>query len=217
MASMFLKKLLGVFPLNSVNHLSEKGDERYFVLNSIITEIFLQVTEWIHPPADLCDKFLEFVENTLLGKITKSTRSNRSIHEKNLLALLPFIPKLVSRVDNDWRDSLLQAFTQAYKDCKPESPLKLACISRIEEMIIPKQGIQYLSVNDPEIYNYQFDWISELPSLLHQLGDKHPSSSQAVLQLVLRLGQHGFLNPSRTFEDDFRNFYSKSGEEDNPK
>lgn len=31
----------------------------------------------------------------------------------------------------------LQAFTKAFMDCNPESSLKLACLSTIEEMLIP--------------------------------------------------------------------------------
>lgn len=31
----------------------------------------------------------------------------------------------------------LQAFTKKFKDCNPESPLNLACLSTIEEMLIP--------------------------------------------------------------------------------
>ncbi|KAG2328427.1 hypothetical protein Bca52824_011155 [Brassica carinata] len=54
-ASRLSKKLLGSFPLNPGNNLSQRNDESYFILNSMLTEIF-----W---------KFLEFVENTLLGKV----------------------------------------------------------------------------------------------------------------------------------------------------
>ncbi|CAN8257038.1 unnamed protein product [Cochlearia groenlandica] len=206
--SMLTKKLLGYFPLNPENNLSGKGDERYFILNSVLTEIFLEVSEWSHLPTDLCNKFLEFIENTLLGKITKSNRISKPVHEKTLLTLLPFVPKLILRVDRDWRDNLLQAFTTTFSDCKPESPLKLACISIIRDMIIPNGDILYLSETDPTVNNYHSAWVNKLPSLLNQLADKHRLSTQAVLQLLLDLGRVGCLNASSTFEEDIRSFFN---------
>ncbi|ESQ40559.1 hypothetical protein EUTSA_v10012647mg [Eutrema salsugineum] len=207
-ASMLSKKLLGSFPLNPENNLSGKGDERYFVLNSVLTEIFLEVSEWSHLPTDLCNRFLEFIENTLLGKITRSNRIRKSSQEKTSLALLPFVPKLILRVDPDWRDNLLQAFTIAFNDCKPESPLTLACISIVRDVIIPNGDILYPSASDSTVNNYQSAWVNKLPSLLNQLGDKYPLSTQAVLQLLLDLGRVGCLNASPTFEEDIRNFFN---------
>ncbi|KAL0864510.1 hypothetical protein Bca101_043628 [Brassica carinata] len=71
-ASRLSKKLLGSFPLNPGNNLSQRNDESYFILNSMLTEIFLEVSGWSHLPCDLSNRFLEFVENTLLGKIPSS-------------------------------------------------------------------------------------------------------------------------------------------------
>ncbi|CAL9229381.1 unnamed protein product [Arabidopsis halleri] len=216
-ASILLKKLLGSFPLNPENNLYGKGDERYFRLNSVLTEIFLEVSEWSHLPTDLSNRFLEFIENTLLGKITRSIRLSKDIHEKTLLALFPFVPKLILRVDRDWRDNLLQAFTIAFSDCKPESELKLACISTVRDMIIPNGDILYPNASDRTVNNYQVAWVNKLPSLLNQLGDKHPVSTQVVLQLLLDLGRVGCLNTSPTCEDDIRNFFSLcQGEGDVP-
>ncbi|CAE6088219.1 unnamed protein product [Arabidopsis arenosa] len=216
-ASILLKNLLGSFPLNPENNLYGKGDERYFRLNSVLTEIFLEVSEWSHFPTDISNRFLEFIENTLLGKITRSIRLSKDIHEKTLLALFPFVPKLILRVDRDWRDNLLQAFTIAFSDCKPESELKLACISTVRDMIIPNGDIFYPNASDRTVNNYQVAWVNKLPSLLNQLGDKHPVSTQVVLQLLLDLGRVGYLNTSPTWEDDIRNFFSLcQGEGDVP-
>ncbi|RVX06009.1 hypothetical protein CK203_018792 [Vitis vinifera] len=64
-----LKKLLVVFPLNPRHDLSEKDGDRYFILNVVITEIFLHLSEWSYPPPDLLEIFLEFIENALSGKV----------------------------------------------------------------------------------------------------------------------------------------------------
>jgi pre-rRNA-processing protein IPI1 len=179
-ASMLLKKLLGSFPLDPENNLYGKGDDKYFKLNSVLTEIFLEVSEWSHLPTDLSNRYLEFIENTLLGKITRSIRLRKDIHEKTLLALLPFLPKLILRVDRDWRDNLLEAFTITFSDCKPESKLKLACISTVRDMIIPNGDILYPNASDPTVHYYQVAWVNKLPSLLNQLGNEHPVSTQVL-------------------------------------
>ncbi|XP_020884472.1 uncharacterized protein LOC9315060 isoform X2 [Arabidopsis lyrata subsp. lyrata] len=213
-SSMLSKKLLASFPLIPKIYLSKRNDESYFILNGVLTEIFLEVSEWSHLPCDLSYRFLEFIENTLLGKIIRSI--SPPIHEKALLLLVPFVPKLTLRVDRDWRDKLMQAFTITLSDCKPESPLQLACISIVRELIIPNGNILY--PNDPTVDNYQLAWVNKLPSLLHQLGDKNPVSTQVVLQLLLDLGRVGFLkNTSPAFEEDVRNFFNPyQGEGDVP-
>ncbi|CAN6874647.1 unnamed protein product [Brassica oleracea var. botrytis] len=221
-APLISKKLLGSFPLNPENNLSGKVDERYFILNSVLTEIFLEVSDWSHLHTDLCNRFLVFIENTLLDKVTRSDRQRKPIpkpiHEKTLLALLPSIPKLILRMDSDWRENLLQAFTSTFNDCKPESPLTLACISVVRNVIIPNGDIHYLSESDSTVNNYLRVWVNKLPSLLNQLGDKHPLSSQAVLKLLLDLGRVGCLNASPTFEEDIKNFFNPchQGEGDVP-
>ncbi|XP_057973862.1 uncharacterized protein LOC131161857 isoform X2 [Malania oleifera] len=199
---IFFKKLFGVFPLNPGHPLSEKDDDRYFILNIVITEIFLQLSECMFPPAILLEKFLAFVENALSGKITSAKQSGRPRHEKQVLSLLSFLPKLLSRVQSDWRPRLLQAFTKAFMDCKPESSLKLACLSTIEEMLLPGEGMLFLDASDSEILNQKISWIRELPLLLIQLGDTHPSYSKAVLHLLLRLGHRALLNSSLMQEYD---------------
>ncbi|XP_015900414.3 uncharacterized protein LOC107433628 isoform X1 [Ziziphus jujuba] len=194
--TFLLKKLLVMFPLNPVNQFSEKGDDRYFTLNTVFTEIFLHLCEWICPPDVLLERFLDFIESALLGKICSGTRSGKAIEEKHLLLLLPFIPKLVSQVATEWKFRLLQAFTKKFEDCNPESSLKLAFVSTIEKMLIPREDMLYLDASALDLLDHQIAWIRQLPLLLIQLGDKHPSSSQVVLHLQLKLGQCSLLNPS---------------------
>ncbi|KAB1205900.1 Testis-expressed sequence 10 protein [Morella rubra] len=199
-SSLLMKKLLVVFPLNPTRQLSEKDDDRYFILNILITRILLQFSEWICPPSVVLEKFLEFIENALLRKICSGTRFGRAIWETNMLSLLPFLPKLISQVARNWSFRLLQAFTKIFKDCHPESSLKMACLSTIEDMLIPKGGV-CLDSSDPEILDHQIAWIRELTPLLILLGDKHPPCSQVVLRLQLRLGQCALVNSA--FEGEY--------------
>ncbi|CAK9180770.1 unnamed protein product [Ilex paraguariensis] len=200
---VLLKKLWDLFPLKSVHHLSDKDEDRYFILNVIITVIFLRLSDWICPPTPLLEIFLEFMESSLSEKIQTESQSVKSFHGKHVLALIPFIPKLIMRVADNWKSCILQAFTKVFESCSPESSLKLACLSAIEEMLVPKHGWLYLDASDPKILEYQLNWIRELPSLLILLGDRHPLCSKAVLRLQLRLGQIAPLNS--TFSQEFDN------------
>ncbi|KAF2289634.1 hypothetical protein GH714_037626 [Hevea brasiliensis] len=161
-------------------------DDRYFSLNVVIAEIFLHLDEWIRPPAELLEKFLAFMEHALLDKIHGETRSGR---EKQMLTLVHFMPKLVAQVIGDWKSRLLQAFTKTFLDCKPESSVKLACLAAIEEMLFSRKGMWQPDGYDPEVVGPLITWIRELPVLLILLGDRHPSSSEAVLHLLLDLGR----------------------------
>ncbi|KAG6753043.1 hypothetical protein POTOM_043087 [Populus tomentosa] len=192
-SSVLLKKLLVVFPLSPMHHLSEKDDDRYVILNIVITEIFMHLSEWICPPAVLFEKFLTFVEYVLLEKSCSNARSNKAVREKQISTLIPFIPKLVSRVIGNWKNRLLQAFTKTFQDCSPESSVKLACLAAIEEMIISQEDLLCTVVNDSGLFDYKITWIRELPVLLILLGDRHSSSSKVVLHLLLRLGQRSLL------------------------
>ncbi|CAI0391121.1 unnamed protein product, partial [Linum tenue] len=144
-SSILLKQLLRLFPLKSIRDLSEKDGDRYFILNTLITEIYLCTSEWMTPSADLSFKFLAFVEYVL--KISDA-ESGKSVGEKHLLLLIPFLPKLISAVAEDWKDRFLQKEDQWYFNSGSGS---LDC---------------------------QISWMRELPQLLIQLGDKHPTSSQ---------------------------------------
>ncbi|KAH7554167.1 hypothetical protein JRO89_XS12G0124800 [Xanthoceras sorbifolium] len=232
-SSVLLKRFFNVFPLNATHNLSEKFDDRFFILNIVIAQIFLHYSEWICPPAVLLEKFLEFIEVALLGKvkglllsnlklernfrilmemefkfkkhydlkICSDTRSGKAVWEKHVLSLLPFIPKLIQQVSSDWKSRILQAFTKTFEDCSPDSSLKLACLSAIEEMLVPTDEMVCPDSSDP-LFEHQIIWIRALPALLILVDDKHPSSSQVVLHLLLRLGQRACVNSSFAWEYD---------------
>ncbi|KAB2605021.1 hypothetical protein D8674_037890 [Pyrus ussuriensis x Pyrus communis] len=124
---------------------SGQDDVKYFVLNTVMTEIFLHLGKWICPPV-LFEKVLEFLEDSLLGK------------EKHLISLLPFVPKLVSQVAFAWQSRLLQAFSEAFKDYNPVSPLKLACISVLEELLVPVVLHLLLRLRQRALVNSSFAW-----------------------------------------------------------
>ncbi|XP_034224935.1 uncharacterized protein LOC117634806 isoform X2 [Prunus dulcis] len=192
-----LKKLLVLFPLNMTNQLSEK----------------------ICPDTRI-GKALEKREKwKKREKKEKQERQEKQL--KHLISLLPFVPKLVSQVPDDWKSRLLQAFTEAFKDCNHVSPLKLACLSIMEEMLVPRQDVLYLDPSVPEIFDFQIAWIRELPMLLILMGDKNPSCSQVVLHLLLRLGQRSLMNSSFAREYDnmqfsLQPFFSNQNDGDSP-
>lgn len=212
-SQVLLKKLLAVFPLNPLHHHSEKDDDKYFTLNVVFTRIFLHISEGICVPDVLLEKFLEFIEGTFSGENYSGTRSGSSLRQKHILSLLPFIPKLISQVDSNWKFRLLQAFTKAFMDCNPESSTKLACLSTIKDIVITGHDMLYLDASE-EISSYSIVWMRELPLLLIVLGDKHPSCLQVVLHLLLLLGQHAPFNSSLAQEYDnmqysLQEFYSR--------
>ncbi|KAL5721521.1 hypothetical protein ACHQM5_005158 [Ranunculus cassubicifolius] len=208
---ILLKKLLEVFPLTSVHNSAQKNDERYYILNVALAEIFLNSNDWTETNISL-EKVLEFVENALCGKICCSSGSSKALREKYLVSLLRFIPNLVLQAESNLKIRVLQAFTEAFRNCKPESSLKLACLSAIEEMLL------HVDLSFPDISPFQIAWMRELPLLLVQLGDKFPSSSKIVLHLHLRLGQHVPMGSSLALEYDytqelFIEFYSTFNED----
>ncbi|KAL9811648.1 putative testis-expressed protein 10/pre-rRNA-processing protein Ipi1 [Arabidopsis thaliana] len=174
-------------------------------------------TKWLPSPEENTLMILDrdiasMLSKKLLGSFPLNHGNNLSVEitrsnslDKTLLALLPFVPKLLLRVDRDRRDNLMQAFTITFNNCKPESSLKLACISVVKDLIIPNGDILY--PNDPTVNNYQRAWVNKLPSLLNQLGDKHHVSTKVVLQLLLDLALVGCLNASPTFEEEIRSFF----------
>ncbi|PON97424.1 Pre-rRNA-processing protein IPI1/Testis-expressed sequence 10 protein [Trema orientale] len=204
-STIILKK----FPLEAGRQVSEKVEEICFTLNSTVTELYLHLSERIPHAFPLEEKFLEFIENALLGKICNGTRSGKSVQEKILLLLIPFIPKLVSQVASDWKSRLLEAFTKTFMDCNPQSSRKLACLSTIKHMIIPIEAKEYLV---PDILNHQITWIQELPYLL-MLGDKHQSCCEVVLSILYDFATSCTINPllAQEFENmqfSLRQFYS---------
>ncbi|KAL3825702.1 hypothetical protein ACJIZ3_021731 [Penstemon smallii] len=205
---MMLKKLWDLYPLNLV-HLTGKDDDRIFMLNTVITKIYLQLSNWNYSPSALLEKFLEFIESSLSIKI----QTGKVFHEKHLLPLIPFIPKLTMQISGDWKSRVLQAFTQVFKNCNPESSMKLACLSAIQEMLAPERSWVYLDASDPAMLYYQIVWIQELPLLLILLDDKNPSCSKAVLNLILCVGKAAPVNSPFSQEFDnmqysLRSFFS---------
>ncbi|XP_065870962.1 uncharacterized protein [Euphorbia lathyris] len=201
-SSVLLKKLFAKFPVNPVHHLSVKDSEKYFTLNIRIAEILFHLNERLHPAADLLEKFLAFLEYALLGKICSDTRSGRAVREKQILTLVPFIPKLIAQLIGPWRSRLLEAFAKTFLEFNPESPVKLACLSAIEEMLFSGEGMLYPDECDSELWNHQIAWMRELPLLLILLGERHSSSSQILLHLLLRLGQCSIVNSLLALEYD---------------
>ncbi|XP_028777518.1 uncharacterized protein LOC114734142 [Neltuma alba] len=198
-SSLMLRKLFSLFPLNPVHNHSEKEYDRCLELNMVVMKIFFQLNERICLPLDLLEKFLEFLDNALLGKVCEASQSAKPVWEKHLIQLLPYIPKIVTYEACYWTPRLLQAFTQTFRESKPASLLKMACLSAIEDMLTSIQGKLHLDASSPENLEFQdalIAWIRELPLLLVQIGDKHPAFSQEVLRLQLHIGQHALLNSS---------------------
>ncbi|XP_054819603.1 uncharacterized protein LOC129318695 isoform X2 [Prosopis cineraria] len=198
-SSLMLRKLFSLFPLNPVHDHSEKEYDRYLELNMVVTKIFFLLKEWTCLPFDLLEKFLEFLENALLGKVFEASQSANPVWEKHLIQLLPFIPKIVTCEASYWTPRLLQAFTQTFRESKPASLLKMACLSAIEDMLTSIQSKLHLDASYPENVEFQdalIAWIRELPLLLIQVGDKHPTFSQAVLRLQLCIGRCALSNSS---------------------
>ncbi|CAA2988029.1 testis-expressed sequence 10 homolog isoform X1 [Olea europaea subsp. europaea] len=204
-----LKKSWDIFPLSLVHHQSKKDDGRIFMLNIVIAEIILQLSIWNYPSPALLEKLLEFIE----GSLSTKTQSNKGFNEKHLLPLISYIPKLAMGISGHWRSRILRSFTEAFMNCNPESSMKLACLSTINEMLDPEKNWLYMDRTDPTILDYQITWIRELAPLLTLLGDKNPTCSKAVLSLQLRLGQAA--PPNSPFSQEFdnmqyiiRDFYS---------
>ncbi|KAK7407066.1 hypothetical protein VNO78_08706 [Psophocarpus tetragonolobus] len=199
-SSAVLKKIIPHFPLNPVHHLSERDYDRLLGLNLIIAKIFFHLNEWMSLPPNLLDTFLEFFENAMLGKLGRAAQPGKAVWEEHLVQLLPFIPKFISHGTSYWTSRLLQAFTQTFRESKPGSLLKLACLSAIEDMLTPIQNLLSMDeTSNPEnleLLDALLDWIRYLPMLLIQLGDKHPSCSQVALRLQLCIGQRALLNSS---------------------
>lgn len=202
---MLLNKLFAVFPLNRTHESSEKEDNRYFILNVIVSEMFFCLYDWSGPSSGFLEKFLVFIVDALSEKVV---HSGKPFFQKHSLPLIPFIPKLVMQLDHTWKSHILQAFTEVFNKCDPESSMKLLCLSAIKEMLFPFD-LQKKTGSDSEIVEFQIRWIREIPLLLNVLGDKSPCSSKAVLRLQLELGQCGIMQYEfDSMQFSFRQFYS---------
>ncbi|XP_012828646.1 PREDICTED: uncharacterized protein LOC105949887 [Erythranthe guttata] len=284
LSPMMLKKLWNVFPLNLVHHLSGKEEDRIFMLDTVITKIYLQSSKCSYSPSALLDKFLEFIEsstvykgfaywtsyfygtyviiktlkssilwsgglcyylgllviNSLLDLILVSnnlllfarfgytfhqrwntlTHSGKVFQERHCVPHIPYTSQLITSKGGNYplygasnfnQHLLLQAFTEVFRNSSPESPMKLACLSVIEEMLAPERN---LDANDPTLLDYQITWMHYLPSLLILLDNKSPLCSEAVLRLQLHVGQVAPVNSIFSQEFDtmqysFRCFFSQ--------
>ncbi|XP_076951822.1 uncharacterized protein LOC143625362 [Bidens hawaiensis] len=143
-------------------------------MNVIVSEIFFCLYDWSARPSTFLDKFLVFIVDALSEKVV---HSGRAFFQKHSLSLIPFIPKLVIQVDNAWKSHILQAFTEVFKRCDTKSPMKLVCISAVEEMLFLKTFCVSPNTSDSEIADFQIPWIREIPLLLTRLGCIAPSTS----------------------------------------
>ncbi|XP_012574851.1 uncharacterized protein [Cicer arietinum] len=196
-SSAFLKKLFPLFPIDPGHGLSEKDYDRLLDLNIVIAKIFFELNEWICLPQFVLEKFLEFLESVLLGKFRTAAQSGKAVWEKHLVQLLPFIPKFLSRGASYWMSRLLWAFTHTFRESKPGSLLKSACLSAMEDMLTPIQSMLSMGTDNPgnvELQEVLCAWIGELPQLLIQLGDKHPACSLVLVKLQLCIGQRALCN-----------------------
>ncbi|KAI4324720.1 hypothetical protein MLD38_030180 [Melastoma candidum] len=196
--ALILRELLSLFPLHSMGTMSGKDEERLCTLNVVIAEIYLNIRECIRPPTSLEEEIFGFVVRVLLEKNLE--RRGRSFTEAKI-SLLPFIPRLLS-MTSSWRTDLLQAFSDAFNDCKGGNALPIAFLAAVDEMILPGRNHACLDSCDPEVLNHQISWMRELPRLLSLQGEKNPSISEAVLRLLLRLGQCTCSNSSFGLEYD---------------
>ncbi|CAH1415695.1 unnamed protein product [Lactuca virosa] len=209
---MLLKKLFTVFPLNPTHQSSEKEDNRYFILNVIVSEIFFCLSDWSAPPSVFLEKFLVFLVDALSEKVCGT---GKAFFQKHSLPLIPFIPILMMQVDGSWKSHILQAFTEVFKKCDPESSMKLVCLSAIEEMLFPPKNMWANATSDSEMLEFKISWIREIPLVLSLLGDKNPLSSKAVLRVQLELGQSGIMKSEfDSMQLSLREFYSTSHDGD---
>ncbi|KAL5215233.1 hypothetical protein ABZP36_004385 [Zizania latifolia] len=158
---VYLKKLWGVS-----RSFHEKGDDRYYVFNLKIAEFFLCLNACVDNIFFPAEEFCQFV-SSLLAK--EKTFLNKDIMEKHLSPLITSIPDLVSNARDDSKGSLLEAFTDAFRDCKVDCKLILPYLDAVGKMLLP---------------------VDELPGILLQSIDKAPSVTKVVLELLLRIGQY---------------------------
>ncbi|KAL5216290.1 hypothetical protein ABZP36_007691 [Zizania latifolia] len=178
---VYLKKLWGVS-----RSFHEKGDERYYVFNLKIVEIFLCSSACMDNIMFPAEEFCLFV-SSLLAKA--KTLHNKDIMEKHLSPLITSIPDLVSNATDDSKGHLLEAFTDAFRDCKVDCKLILPYLDAVGKMLLPDiSGITFTE-NDSGLECHGA-WVDELSGILLQSIDKAPSVTKVVLELLLRIGQY---------------------------
>ncbi|XP_062225864.1 uncharacterized protein LOC133924381 [Phragmites australis] len=177
-----LKNLWGVKRL-----FHEKGDDKFFIFNLKIAEIFLCLSAWIDSTMFPAEEFCQFV-SSLLAKA--KTIRNKDLMEMYLSPLITCIPGLISNAPDDSKGYLLEAFTDAFRDCKVDWKLILPYLDAVGEMLLPEKTGIWFSENDSAMLGYRSAWIHELPGILLQAIDKAPSVTKVVLELLLRIGQY---------------------------
>ncbi|KAK3142350.1 hypothetical protein QOZ80_4BG0345410 [Eleusine coracana subsp. coracana] len=168
-----LKNLWGVKRL-----FHEKGDDKFFIFNLKIAEIILCMSAWIDSSIFPAEEFCQFVSSLL----TKAkTHRNKDLVEIYLSPLITALPGLISNAPDDSKGYLLEAFTDAFRDCKVDCKLILPYLDAVGEMLLDEEiGMSC----------YHGSWIHELPGILLRSIDKAPSVTKVVLELLLRVGQN---------------------------
>ncbi|XP_015692389.1 uncharacterized protein LOC102700798 isoform X1 [Oryza brachyantha] len=177
---VYMMKLWGVS-----RSFHEKGDDKYYFFNLKIAEIFLCLSACMDNTMFPADKFCQFV-SSLLAKV--KTIRNKDTMEKNL-NIITSIPDLVSNAPDDSKGYILEAFTDAFRDCKVDCKLILPYLDAMGKMLLPeKTGILFTEKDSG--LEYHGAWVDELPRFLLQSIDKAPSVTKVVLELLLRIGQY---------------------------
>ncbi|XP_021769630.1 uncharacterized protein LOC110733861 isoform X2 [Chenopodium quinoa] len=125
---LLLDKLFAVFPMQPTRALSEEDDHydrRYYILNAVISRIFFTFNQYISPLPVLCERFLSFLKDWLF-ELYRSNVSDKAFYDKQLPSLVPFIPYLVSTVD-DQDHHLLKVVLQI-KENRGSTSLPSGCI-----------------------------------------------------------------------------------------
>ncbi|CAO2042608.1 unnamed protein product [Urochloa humidicola] len=187
---IYLKNLWGVKRL-----FHDKGDDKYFIFSLKIAEIFLCLSAWIDNTMFPAEEFCHFVSSLF----TKAkTLRNKDLVEMYLSPLITCIPGLIVNASDDPKGYLLEAFTDAFRDCKVDCKLILPYLAAIEELLLPEKTDIWFAENDLGMLGYRDAWIHELPRILLQSIDEAPSVTKVVLELLLRIGQYF---PTMDFEN----------------
>ncbi|KAK1292068.1 hypothetical protein QJS10_CPB17g01736 [Acorus calamus] len=172
---VLLKKFLEGFPIYPIHNSSEMIDDRYFILNVKITEIFFHMSKWIDDDASLMERFLIFIENALAGQICNNVRSRKMLQENYLIRLVPFIPGLVSQMMSHWKVRLLQC-----------SPVKSYLAQEYDSMQIPLAQFFCTFIDNGDLHYGPFD---KLPRDCQELASTKPplDNMYAMLKMVVML------------------------------
>ncbi|KAG2566778.1 uncharacterized protein LOC120681874 isoform X1 [Panicum virgatum] len=178
-----LKNLWGVKCL-----FHEKGDDKFFIFNLKIAEIFLCLSAWIDSTMFPAEEFCHFV-SSLFAKQAKTLR-NKDLMEMYLSPIITCIPDLIFNAPDDSKGHLLEAFTDTFRGCKVDCKLILPYLDAVGEMLLPEKTGTWFAEDGSGVLGYHDAWIHELPRILLQSIDKAPSVTKVVLKLLLRIGQY---------------------------